>query len=94
MDTFQLTTVCPDCGQKHSGITHIQGQGGLKDGGFGVCAQCGYIFAILREGEQVNTRHLSAEQLSRMAQVHPQMFYKLVVASIEIKNFRFRSQKN
>lgn len=94
MDTYRLITICPDCGQKHTGASQMRGKGGLKDGGFGVCVQCGYIFAIVREGEQINTYHLSSGQLIKMAQVQPEMFTELLVASSEVKKHRFRNQKN
>jgi hypothetical protein len=94
MDTFRFITICPDCGQRHTAATQFQGKGGLKDSGVGVCDQCGSIFAIVREGEQINTYHLNADQLSKMAQMQPRMFSKLLLASIELKKYRFRNQKN
>lgn len=93
MNSFQLETICPDCGKKHSGVTMIEGDGELGSG-FGVCFDCGAIFARVCDGENVATHSLAPAQLIKIAQEHPQMFMRLLIASTEIKKRTHINRKN
>jgi hypothetical protein len=90
---MKMETICPDCGQKHKGAELIEGTG-KADNGFGVCANCGAIFAVTTQEGKREAHSLSPAQLIKVAERFPQIFYKLTVASTEIKNYLMINQKN